>query len=162
MDILQEFGVDFNYGKLSPSLDWNVENYVAKKAQFHQSLHQLRQAFMIREEAVAAKKFLFPYDFLQVSEVAEFYQQVQDYITEMESEDWMYSHLIEVMEDFNRDPSDDYEDLRKVVYVYARIKSADQPTTVEQGQAIHFFKISKREFEEAKSSLEIAMGRYES
>lgn len=157
MDILQEFGVDFNYGKLSPSLDWNVENYVAKKAQFHQSLHQLRQAFMIREEAVAAKKFLFPYDFLQVSEVAEFYQEVQAYITEMESDDWIYSHLVEEMEDFNSDPYDDYEDLRKVVYVYATIKSQDQPTTVEQSQATYFFRVAKREFELAKASLEIAM-----
>lgn len=154
MDILQEFGVDFKYGTLPPSLDWSVEHYVEKKAQFHESLHQLRQAFMVREEAVAAKKFLFPYDFLQVSEVAEFYQQVQDYITEMESEDWIYSHLVEEMEDFNTDPYDDHQDLRKVVYVYARVKSFDQPTTVEQGQAIHFFKISKREFEQAKSSLE--------
>ena len=157
MDILQEFGVDFRYGTFGPSLDWNIENYVAKKEQFHESLHKLRQAFMVREEAVAAKKFLFPYDFLQVAEVAEFYQQVQNYITEMESDDWIYSHLVEVMEDFNRDPYDGSEDLRKVVYVYAMIKSDDQPTTVEQGQAVHFFKIAKREFEQAKSSLEYAM-----
>lgn len=161
MDILQEFGVDFRYGTLGPSLDWNIDNYVAKKAQFHQSLHQLRQAFMVREEAVAAKKFLFPYDFLQVSEVAEFYQQVQDYITEMESEDWIYSHLVEEMEDFNTDPYCDHKDLRKVVYVYATIKSEDQPTTVEQGHAVHFFKIAKREFEQAKSSLEYAMKEFD-
>lgn len=160
MDILQEFGVDFRYGTLGPSLDWNIDNYVAKKEQFHQSLHKLRQAFMVREEAVAAKRFLFPYDFLQVSEVADFYQEVQNYITEMESEDWIYSHLVEVMEDFNRDPYDECEDLRKVVYVYATIKSQNQPTTVEQGQAVHFFKIAKRELEQAKSSLEYAMKEF--
>lgn len=160
MDILQELGVNFTTGNLKGGLDWHVHHYVETKARFHESLHGLRQAYMIREEPVVVKRFLFPYDYLDVQEVVDFYAGIKTYISEMESDDWVFYRLEEVEEDFNTDPYDDYEDLRKVIYIHALIKSDDQPTTHEQEQALHYYKITKREFDLARESLEHTMRRF--
>lgn len=160
MDILQKLGVNFVTGNLDSRLDWNVHHYVETKERFHEALHALRQSYMIREEPVVVKKFFFPYDYQDVQEVVDFYAEVKTYISEMESEDWIFFRMEEIEEDFNTDPYDDYEDMRKVIYIHAMIKSDDQPTTHEQEEALSYYKITRRGFEQARDSLEHEMRRF--
>lgn len=160
MDILQELGVNFTTGNLSEGLHWRVHNYVQTQARFHEALHALRQSYMIREDPVVVKKFLFPYDYLDVQEVVDFYAEIKAYISEMESEDWIFHRMEEVDEDFNNSSHNDYEDIRRVVYIHALIKSDDQPTTYEQEQALRLYKITRRDFEQAREGLEYEMRKF--
>lgn len=154
MDILEKLGVDFNTGSLDSSLDWYVHDYVNKKAAFHEKMHALREAYRVKEEPVIAKKFVHPNEFFGLQEILNFYTEIKNYIDEMECDDWAFSNIENVQENFNFDPYEDYEDMRTVIYVHAYIKSDNQPTTHEQELAMSLFKNTRFDFEKSKEALE--------
>lgn len=160
MDILEKLGVDFNTGTLENTLHWYVHNYVESEGRFHEALNNLREAYMVKETPVIAKKFIFPYHYSDVQEVVDFYTEVKAYISEMESDDWIFYRMEEIMEDFNDDPYEDFEDLRKVIYIHAYVKSDTQPTTHEQELAMAYFESTKRDLENSKVGLEYRMREF--